>query len=605
MEFHRCLVSQEIGDLIALEEISGGFEGQLDKRIQPASFEPTIGDKVFVLGQEIPFRANEKEQVYRTLLKIPSRKRQLSDIVDGFEIKVGYTYLFPLQESLKNLPDGFIVKASPKSTMGRLFHDVRLIADYSVPYNEIRINESNNKNINLWLMVKPLTFNSVVYPGISMNQIRFLTGPGAQLSYEELKKEYQDNPFLFKIDEKGEKIPINKPDILGSGLRISLNLEGQHTHNVVGLKARKNPFPIDLRYSKNLPVDDFFECIQLKNDSNIIIIPEGGYYLLSSSEEIHIPTNLCGELCTSHSQALKGRGHLAGFFDNGFKGTATFEVTCDETENAVLINEMNISELELFRTILPHKIYGSEEAGSHYQNQFGPKPAKYFSVPDFGQLARNYAQLNRSVLVVPKEYLLSSRKQRTGFSSITLDELTTIQEYTIKNPIFASMYDCESDELLLQLIPYLIAFRDNEVLMYKRAEKIEDYGERKLHGKLSIGLGGHITEKDEPNYVENCLKRELAEEINFCDGYSSPIFVGTLWASEKPVDKVHFGLVYSTVIEGDVASTSKEILETKFIPIKDLQERVKKDDNFETWTRILIPKLNDIKSIYYSSLEKI
>lgn len=79
-----CLPSQDIRELIRCGKIvCSSFD---ESRIQPSSFEPIIGNKVFILDTETDglFRPNSQERVERTLLKLPKRKRPEEDISNGF-----------------------------------------------------------------------------------------------------------------------------------------------------------------------------------------------------------------------------------------------------------------------------------------------------------------------------------------------------------------------------------------------------------------------------------------------------------------------------------------------------------------------------------------
>ena len=258
-DFERCLSSNEIRRLVEAGIISGTDRETLNQRIQPATFEPTLGDDVFILDIEHinHFRPSEKEDVYKSLLQIPSRRRIKQNISEGFEMKVGYTYLFPLEEKFSHISEDLVVRASPKSSIGRLFNDNRLLFDYSSSLNELRL-EQPFEDIRMWLMVQPKAFNTIVGPGLVLNQIRFMTGSGAQLTADELEKEQEKHGIVSLLGEAGEEtekdgnlIPVDKPIISHEGVRLRLDLEGKVTYGVVGLKSKRNPLPIDIRSNSN------------------------------------------------------------------------------------------------------------------------------------------------------------------------------------------------------------------------------------------------------------------------------------------------------------------------------------------------------------------
>ena len=134
----------------------------------------------------------------------------------------------------------------------------------------------------------------------------------------------------------------------------------------------------------------------------------------------------------------------------------------------------------------------------------------------------------------------------------------------------------------------------NDIFTYIRAKDIKDYGEEKLFGKHSIGLGGHIIKSDGPNYINRCIEREvMEEEVEIIGNYSEPILRGTLMAYDKPVDTVHFGLIYSINVDGDVKVKESSIISGKMMSIKKLMKGSSK--KYETWSRVLIPYLDKLK----------
>ncbi len=167
-----CLVSQEIRDLIEKEAIIANPD---DSNIQPSSFEPTIGSEAYILDSEGGlFRPKEDQTVYKTLLELPKRKRQKIDISKGFEVKKGYSYLIKLYEKIKKDSTFQFIVSSPKSSIGRLFFNTRLLADYNSSFDEVHNFTNYNDHLNLWLLLQPLAFNAIINPGLTFNQLRFL-----------------------------------------------------------------------------------------------------------------------------------------------------------------------------------------------------------------------------------------------------------------------------------------------------------------------------------------------------------------------------------------------------------------------------------------------
>jgi len=587
----RCLVSQEIRDALNKRIIVSQNSLNLEDRIQPSSFEPIIGDEIFILDteQEGLFRPSSKETIYRTLLQIPSRRRRRISIASGFEIQAGYSYILPLEEKL-NLPIGFRVKASPKSSQGRLFNYVRLITDFNSNFDEV--NENNGaKPLDMWLLIQPLAFNCIIKPGLSLNQLRIFYGD-SQLNDREIRSVYEKEPILF-TNHNWENIPIQNP-IIQNGIRITVDASGSNTSGIVGLRARKNPIPIDLSLTKRYNVEDYFEPIKSK-DNAVEIFPKT-HMLLFSKEYIKIPSHLNAELRDHSHVGIKGSLHFAGFFDNLFNGNAVLEVRSDEISPINLEDGTPVSELIFFNCNIPDKLYG-KEINSHYLGQLGPKAPKYFISTDFRDLSRSYAKLANKIAVLTSQELKEFRRSDRGLEFITVEEEKRMKEGINNKAFWHLRYDCENDESLLQPIPYVIILRDNEVFLYKRAKSKEHYGDERLFNKLSIGVGGHIKQEDAPDYIGNCIKREVyLEEIKFEKEASEPIIIGTLVAKDEPVDRVHFGLIYAIETNGDVYPKEPSLVKGEFKNISEIYRILEnRDYEVETWTKLLLPHIKDIR----------
>lgn len=408
-------------------------------------------------------------------------------------------------------------------------------------------------------------------------------------------QEWEKNPLLLVKGSDGKLTPVTQPTISNS-LQIHLDLIGSETDGIVGLRARENSIPIDLTGEIVRPAEDYFEPLKAKEGK--LTLKVGEHYLLSSTEVLKIPSQLNAELGSHSHVGLSGPLHRAGFIDNGFEGDLVLEVTSHEPSNISVKHGTPIGELRLFRTRHPDKIYG-KEIGSHYQQQKGPRTAKYFIPFDFSNAAKNHAKLEKTVMVQDKRILLTHRKGTNGFERITDDQAKELFEAIEKNGFFHSRYDCETDTDVLQVIPYTIVFDNNKnVFSYVRASDIRHYGDKRLFGKHSIGLGGHILKRDAPNYILNCLEREVSdEEVNFTEERSKPVLLGTIYQPNLPVDKVHFGIVYGIHTKGNIIPKEQSIPRGKMVGIDSLIDDPNRFSNFETWSRILIPHLEDLYNL--------
>lgn len=97
-----------------------------------------------------------------------------------------------------------------------------------------------------------------------------------------------------------------------------------------------------------------------------------------------------------------------------------------------------------------------------------------------------------------------------------------------------------------QIIPYIALSVNGKIIKYTRTPA---GGEERLHGKVSIGLGGHIDLEDIcfeggsirlEETLEAAAAREILEEIGPVE-IISKTWVGLLFSNNNPVDFVHIG----------------------------------------------------------------
>ena len=148
-----------------------------------------------------------------------------------------------------------------------------------------------------------------------------------------------------------------------------------------------------------------------------------------------------------------------------------------------------------------------------------------------------------------------------------------------------------------QIIPYTIVQCGERILLTRRTK---NGGEARLHDKHSIGIGGHINPVDlenragEPrNPLPAGARREIGEELELrgtCE--LSP--VGLLNDDSNSVGAVHVGVVHVLRVEGTVEVREKEQLEGRLVTPSELRELAERGTNLETWTRLLLPHLEQL-----------
>lgn len=155
--------------------------------------------------------------------------------------------------------------------------------------------------------------------------------------------------------------------------------------------------------------------------------------------------------------------------------------------------------------------------------------------------------------------------------------------------------EMEEDPSYKQLIPYVIFRHVDEqglvhVFQYTRGK---GQGERRLHAKRSVGIGGHISIDDESaardsHPYEEGMRRELAEEVIINTPYRAQM-VGMINDDLTPVGSVHLGVVHIFDVESpQVEPREAEILDSGFRPVDELLSQV---EQFESWSQICLQAL--------------
>ena len=107
----------------------------------------------------------------------------------------------------------------------------------------------------------------------------------------------------------------------------------------------------------------------------------------------------------------------------------------------------------------------------------------------------------------------------------------------------------EHDPTYKQIIPYIAMYNDSdEILTLKR---LETQSEKRLHNKLSVGVGGHVNRQDSESPLQafkKGMEREIAEEVNVLIK-DEPEFLGLIYDQTTDVGQVHLGLAYKVKVD--------------------------------------------------------
>src|SRR5256712_12651972 len=118
---------------------------------------------------------------------------------------------------------------------------------------------------------------------------------------------------------------------------------------------------------------------------------------------------------------------------------------------------------------------------------------------------------DEEILVVPRRMLI--HKPFRGFTRAGVEDyLLRVREYGVFRPRASA----EEDPSLKQIIPYLIVRHRGRLFLVQRST---EGGETRLHGKYSIGVGGHTNPSDgegAQDVISTGLKRGVEEEVLIC-----------------------------------------------------------------------------------------
>ncbi|MGA8602024.1 MAG: 2'-deoxycytidine 5'-triphosphate deaminase [Beijerinckiaceae bacterium] len=363
------LAQQRLKIMVARDMILATPEIQASQ-FQPASLDLRLGTKAYRIRAS--FLPGKDKTVQEKIDELKSHEFSLED--EGAILEKGYVYVVPLLEYLA-LPESIVGVANPKSSTGRLDIFTRLITDKSEVFDKVE----GNYQGPLYAELSPRSFSVRVRKGSRLNQIRF-----RRLN----SRQFHKSDFALKDKELREvhsqKALVDGELNVRGGLivRVALN-EETLGHNCVGYRAQKHTDVLDVDKVNYYNVRDFWEPLPPRPDKKLILDP-GEFYILASSERIHIPPDLAAEMVAIDPSMGEFRVHYAGFFDPGFGfspsglpgSRAVLEVRSHEVpfflEDGQVIGRLVYEKM----AEEPDVLYG-QTASSNYQGQ-NLKLSKHF-----------------------------------------------------------------------------------------------------------------------------------------------------------------------------------------------------------------------------------
>lgn len=153
--------------------------------------------------------------------------------------------------------------------------------------------------------------------------------------------------------------------------------------------------------------------------------------------------------------------------------------------------------------------------------------------------------------------------------------------------IFAPREQVEEDERYRQPIPYAVLVYGGKVWRMERKPK---GGEKRLVGRQSIGVGGHVNPEDlcrEP--ITWALYRELFEEAGVRAKRVRRL--GLILTDATPVERVHVGVLYLVEPDKEPAVREAEKLSGELVPLAQVEAEA---ERLEGWSRVALEALRGI-----------
>ncbi len=189
--------------------------------------------------------------------------------------------------------------------------------------------------------------------------------------------------------------------------------------------------------------------------------------------------------------------------------------------------------------------------------------------------------MTERVLVLPRDSVPGGCDFR-GVRPADGDTLTALRSAVARHGRYLERPTAEDDPDHKQLIPYVVVRDGKRVFLMERTDA---GGDPRLHGKASIGVGGHLNPVDEgDDALLAGLRREWDEEL---EAGWAPEFtlVGLLNDDTNPVGAVHLGVVFAVEADGRAVEVrEREKLSGAFVAPDAVRAAW---DRLETWSQLV------------------
>jgi len=191
------------------------------------------------------------------------------------------------------------------------------------------------------------------------------------------------------------------------------------------------------------------------------------------------------------------------------------------------------------------------------------------------------------VLVVKADWVHNQFEIRGFIPDIPEDFISELP----RQAFFMDRPDAELDPSFRQIIPYVLISHEGTFLTVTR---LKTQGEKRLHDKMSIGIGGHINpiDKDESDILDGGLRRELCEELNVDNppGFAELPLLGLILSDGNEVSRVHMGLVMKWEVESPVTIREIDKMKGEYRKPSEIKAIY---DRLENWSALVYDGIVD------------
>ena len=193
--------------------------------------------------------------------------------------------------------------------------------------------------------------------------------------------------------------------------------------------------------------------------------------------------------------------------------------------------------------------------------------------------------MTERVLVIPRDRVPGGCDFR-GLRAASPGTLEDLRESVARHGAYLDRPLAEGDPTRKQLIPYVIVRDAGRVFLMDRTDA---GGDPRLHGRASIGVGGHLNPVDDgEDALIAGLHREWDEELE-ADWEPEFELVGLLNDDTDAVGAVHLGVVFAVEAAGrPVEVRERDKLVGRFA---DAEALAASADRLETWSRLVAEAL--------------